>query len=160
MKFRQFWQQAKDKLWHEAENPHKVALGVAIGVGISFVPLPGFGAILAIVGAWLVRGSIPAALVAQVVGNPWTFPFIWAASLAVGRVIIPLQNGTDLTALMNNLDWQFVLANQQDLIMNILVPLALGGLILGFVFGVLTYAVVLWEMRRLLLKYPHTQPKP
>ncbi|NBV54358.1 MAG: DUF2062 domain-containing protein [Proteobacteria bacterium] len=148
-----FWQKTREKLKDEARHPHKVALGAAVGVGVSFIPLPGMGAIMALAVAWLVRGSIPAALVSQVIGNPWTFPFIWAASLAVGKIVLPVQEGVNLVALMNNLTWQFFIDNRQDLLMNILVPMGLGGLILGFIFALLTYAVVLWELRRWLIKH-------
>lgn len=152
MSLKSFWQHAREKIKHEAEKPHKVALGAAIGVGVSFIPLPGLGAPLSLLISWLVRASIPAALVAQIFGNPWTFPFIWAANLTVGKVISPTQEGINVSEFMNNLNWQFIINNKNDLFMNILVPLGFGGLILGFIFGFLTYALVLWEMRRLLLK--------
>jgi hypothetical protein len=65
-------------------SPHKVALGFAAGAAVSFTPLIGFHLILAVALAFLTRGSIVAAVLGTLVGNPLTFPVIFAASYWIG----------------------------------------------------------------------------
>ena len=60
-------------------TPYSIATGFACGVAISFTPFIGFHMILAALTAWLIRGNIIASAIGTIVGNPWTFPFIWLA---------------------------------------------------------------------------------
>lgn len=63
---------------------YAIAGGFAWGAAMSFTPLIGFHIFLAIVGAWLTRCSAVAAAIGTVVGNPWTFPFIWIGLYKIG----------------------------------------------------------------------------
>jgi uncharacterized protein (DUF2062 family) len=63
-------------------------LGFAIGVAVSFTPLLGFHLLLTVALAWLLRGNVIAGGVGTAVGNPLTFPFIWASSYEVGHLIL------------------------------------------------------------------------
>lgn len=56
---------------------YSVAGGFAWGAAMSFTPLIGFHIMLAILGSWITRCSAVAAAIGTIVGNPWTFPFIW-----------------------------------------------------------------------------------
>lgn len=69
-------------------TPHNIAAGFACGAAISFTPFVGFHIALAILLAYLLRGHLIAAAVGTVVGNPWTFPFIWLATYKVGQVML------------------------------------------------------------------------
>lgn len=69
-------------------TPKTIAAGVACGAAISFTPFVGFHLILAAVTAFIVRGNIVASAIGTIVGNPWTFPFIWVSVLYTGRVIL------------------------------------------------------------------------
>ena len=66
-------------------SPNELALGLACGIAISFTPFIGLHALLSIFFAWVVRGSMAAALIGTLVGNPWTFPFIWMWLHQVGN---------------------------------------------------------------------------
>ena len=44
--------------------------------------------------AWILRGSMAAAIIGTLFGNPWTFPFIWYLSYEVGKLFI--TNNIDL----------------------------------------------------------------
>ncbi len=65
-------------------SPHAIAAGIASGAAVSFLPLPGLHFVLAGVLAFALRGSLIASAVGTVVGNPWTFPFIWVAGYRIG----------------------------------------------------------------------------
>lgn len=67
---------------------HTIALGFACGAAISVTPFVGFHIVLAILLACLMRGHVIAAVVGTVVGNPWTFPFIWLATYKVGQILL------------------------------------------------------------------------
>ncbi len=56
---------------------YAIAGGFAWGAAMSFTPLIGLHFVLSMAGAWLTRCSVVASIIGTVVGNPWTFPFIW-----------------------------------------------------------------------------------
>ncbi len=58
-------------------SSYSIAAGFACGAAVSFTPFVGTHFLWASLMAWLVRGNIIVALIGTVVGNPWTFPFIW-----------------------------------------------------------------------------------
>lgn len=65
-------------------TPHEVALGCAAGVFASFTPFFGFQMLLAAMLAFLLRVSIPAALLGTFAGNPLSWPAIWGLSYVAG----------------------------------------------------------------------------
>lgn len=69
-------------------TPYSIAAGFACGVAISFTPLVGFHMLLAALTAWLVRGNIIASAIGTIIGNPWTFPFIWVSVLYTGHFLL------------------------------------------------------------------------
>lgn len=68
-------------------TPYSIAAGFACGVAISFTPFIGFHLILAAITAWLIRGNIVSSALGTLIGNPWTFPFIWVAVLSTGNYV-------------------------------------------------------------------------
>ena len=71
---------------------YAVAGGFAWGAAISFTPFIGLHLVLAGLGAWLSRCSILASAAGTVVGNPWTFPFIWAATYHIGAALLGTES--------------------------------------------------------------------
>lgn len=69
-------------------TPYAIAIGVACGAFASFTPLLGMHIFLAFALACILRGNLIAAAIGTGVGNPLTFPFIWAFTFRVGRVIL------------------------------------------------------------------------
>jgi hypothetical protein len=108
-------------------SPHAVAIGIAAGVFAAFVPLPGAQMTLAAMLAWLLRGSMLAALAGTFVGMPWTYPFMWLASYRLGALLLGHQVAGAPTP------------DQIGSIWPLLKPLALGGIILGLVAGAAGY---------------------
>lgn len=136
------------KLRREAATPHKVAFGVAIGVGISFLPLPGLGLVVAALFAWGLRASIAAAMIGQVVGNPWTFPIIWWSTYGLGKAIWPGYAHYTLVPL-HELTWEYIGTHIPVVLNNLVIPLLIGGGVLGGVLALLVYAVVYWELLKI-----------
>ena len=69
-------------------TPHNIACGFACGAAISFTPFIGLHIVLGMLLAWLLRGQMIAAVAGTVVGNPWTFPFIWLVTYKAGQIML------------------------------------------------------------------------
>ncbi len=112
-------------------SPYRIAAGFACGAAVSFTPFIGLHFVLAMGTSLLMRGNVIASAIGTVVGNPWTFPFIWAWIFALGRWIL----GEDASAhLPDNLTLAFIF----DHPWKVLWPMTLGGvptaLVAWFVF--------------------------
>ena len=68
-------------------TPQALSLGLATGIAISFTPFIGLHALLAIFISWVIGGSMAAALIGTLFGNPWTFPFIWYFTFEIVQFI-------------------------------------------------------------------------
>ena len=77
----------KHRLLRVADSTHSIALGLAIGFGVSFTPILGTHFIQAGILAYIFRGNIFAAMMGTFVGNPWTFPFFWWAGYSFGSFL-------------------------------------------------------------------------
>jgi uncharacterized protein (DUF2062 family) len=128
-------------------TPHHVAAGVACGVAISFTPFIGFHLLGAFLLSALVRGNYIAAAVGTLVGNPWTFPFIWITTYKLGHALLggraaslePLHHFS-FTTLFADLEAVFW-------------PMTAGGVPLGVIAGLATYfplvrVITVYQMAR------------
>jgi uncharacterized protein len=66
-------------------TPHAIALGVAVGVFVSFTPFVGLHFTMAFIVAWLTGGNLIGAALGTFIGNPLTFPAIWASTFYIGN---------------------------------------------------------------------------
>ncbi|WP_154443970.1 DUF2062 domain-containing protein [Halovulum marinum] len=86
------WRRAIEYFGHRLkrlpDTPHKIALGFACGVFVSFSPLFGLHFIYAGILALIVRGNLLASFLGTLFGNPLTFPFIAGTALGLGRKIM------------------------------------------------------------------------
>lgn len=82
--FHRGWRYRCIRLARMDASPHRIAAGFASGAAVSVTPLLGFHALLACLLAFLTRGSILAALLGTVVGNPLTFPLFFAGTYWLG----------------------------------------------------------------------------
>lgn len=127
-------------LWHRLSrmqaSPHAIALGFACGAFASFTPLIGLHFVLAGLAAWVLRGQILAALLGTAVGNPLTFPFIWAWAYQLGNMILgrAVVHGATDTETMSGM-----LANGFGMAMDVFVPMLVGGVPAGIIVGIACY---------------------
>ena len=144
-------------------SPYAIAAGFASGAAVSFTPFVGFHFIFAAIIAWIMRGNILTSAIGTAVGNPWTFPFIWAASYNVG---INLLGGTATNDLMGQLDKMFGNFTIVDLVNDplnalgpfletIFFPMLLGGTIIGASLWFFIY----WPIYKLVSEYKIKQLK-
>ncbi|KPB02366.1 DUF2062 domain-containing protein [Ahrensia marina] len=143
-------------------TPRAIALGFAIGVFASFTPFMGFHFVLSFALAWLLRASFIAAGLGTAVGNPLTFPFIWAATLGLGRTILgrSVEASAGAEGFLHTLK-EFGFKAVWD---PYILPMAVGGIPLGVVAAALFYfplrkAVGAFQQRRLSKKISKAQAK-
>jgi len=101
-KLREYWQKIVMKFKALKGTPSSIAAGTACGVVVSLTPFVGLHTLLAVVFAWLIRANILAAALGTIVGNPWTFPFIWLTTLYTGRRLLGVSHTpVDFTAFFD-----------------------------------------------------------
>ena len=122
-------------------TPHAIAIGFAAGAFASFTPLVGFHFILAFVIAYIVRGNLIASALGTSVGNPLTFPFIWASTFKIGQWIL----GNDAAPAGHDIHKEFarrLLDSSLDVLLPMFKPMLVGAVPLGTITAVICYLLV------------------
>jgi uncharacterized protein (DUF2062 family) len=123
-------------------SPHAIAGGFAAGVFASFTPFLGFLFIISFIVAFLIGGNILAAAFGTAVGNPLTFPAIWISSYNVGSFVLGME-----PARLSPHDIVFSLTKQPfDAVVPLLRTVLIGGIPLGFTFGLAAYGIIWWSV--------------
>ncbi|RMD87273.1 MAG: DUF2062 domain-containing protein [Alphaproteobacteria bacterium] len=147
------WRRSGKYLWRRLarlrDSPHGIAAGVASGIAISFTPFMGFHLIGAMGLALVTRGNVIAAWIGTLVGNPWTFPFIWLLIHRVGTWIL----GLPPTAEAERLSIDLLVAHPAVMIESLLWPMSVGGVTLA----VLTWFASYWPLRRALERFQESR---
>lgn len=89
-------------------TPYSIASGFAIGAAISFTPFIGFHFILSALVSIVMRANLVASLLGTVVGNPWTFPFIWLWLYHSGLWILGADIHAQAVHFNMSVLWDFV----------------------------------------------------
>lgn len=133
-------------------SPSHIAAGFASGAAISFTPFLGLHFVSAALLAMLLRGSLLASAIGTVVGNPWTFPLIWAWSYAVGCLVL----GADHAACVHdgqgfdNLEGSpFTTEYLKDNILLLGIPMTLGGV----PTAILAWFAFFWPVKGAVASY-------
>ena len=129
-------------------TPHEVALGCAAGVFAACTPFLGFQMALAGALAFLLRVSIPAALIGTFVGNPLSWPAIWSASYIAGVWVLGHDRAyaaEHFAQSANALGATLMAGTPKELgtaVVNlspIVEPMVVGGLLVGLIAAVFSY---------------------
>jgi uncharacterized protein (DUF2062 family) len=145
------------ELARQKDTPHKVALGMALGIFIGILPIMGIQMAVVTIFALPLRGNLKAAIAGVWISNPITFiPMYWSYYV-FGLLFVPSRRITwdQFTELITQAvvwDWGDMSGSIQhmlDLGADILIPMWIGATILGVVFGIPTY----FFTRRFVVKY-------
>lgn len=121
-----------------AGSPHAIGLGFAAGVFASWTPFLGLHILMSVALAFLIGGNFVAAALGTFVGNPFTFPFMWWSSFALGHRL--LDNPGDYMSIG---DIAFGLTHQPLTgILPIIKPMTIGALPLGIASAIVSYVIV------------------
>ncbi|MCT8973009.1 DUF2062 domain-containing protein [Microbaculum sp. A6E488] len=119
-------------------SPHAIAAGFAAGVMVSFTPFVGLHFVLAAILAFVTGGNILASALGTALGNPLTFPFIWAASYRMGLLIMG-GNGASHPPIDMSLG---LFAHSWDTLMPVLTTMLIGAVPLGIIAWIVFYFLV------------------
>ena len=144
-------------LWHLGRR--SVAGGLAVGVFVAFIPLPG-QMLIAAIAALLLHVNLPLAVVTVWITNPVTIPPMFYFNYRVGAWLLDSQP----INLQFELSWDWLLYNLSA----IWQPLLLGSLCMGVLFALIAYlavsliwrAYVVLQIRRRRQKNAATINKP
>lgn len=131
----------KHRLVRLSDTTHNIALGLAIGAGVSFTPLLGTHFIQAGIIAWFLRGNIFAAMMGTFIGNPWTFPFFWWAGLSLGKFLFGVLGINGAGSLPDDLTFSVILNMMVSEPLTLFFPWMLGGYLLIFLTMPFSYPV-------------------
>lgn len=143
-RLRFFWR----KVLRVRATPHEVALGFAIGVFAACTPFLGVQTILACALAFLLRVSMPAAVLGTFIGNPLSWPAIWSASYVGGALLLgqdPTYAADHFSETANVLGATLAAPSQDTFGMAvtnlspIIEPMVVGGLLVGLIAAVFSY---------------------
>jgi uncharacterized protein len=146
-------------------RPRHLALGMAVGVFVAVLPIPGIQMVLAALLAWLVGGHGGVAALATFAANPITYPLFWIASYLLGATMLGTPAGNaarDLDVVTAMMAHPLSVGTGQSVISLFvtlrptLATLFLGALPLASIAALATYAGV-W---RLLQRAPVSAVRP
>lgn len=123
------------------DGPHRVALGMAIGIYIGFVPLLGIKTLLAMGVARLSRGNVIAAAIGVTLHDLLlpVAPLLLVWEYRTGRILLGGTGHPDLPfefahgRLADWFHWSAILRLEP--------PLIVGALVIGIPFGILGYVL-------------------
>jgi uncharacterized protein len=136
------WRKFYDTFISLKGPPEKIALSFSIGFWIAWFPIIGTHSVLSILGSALFRTNMPAIYLGSWICNPLTWVPMLVADYAVGRRLVggahlrEVDFGSLTLRSMLSLGWE------------IIVPLLVGGLLLGLANALLAYYPVKWAVVR------------
>ncbi len=120
-----------------SDTPHAVALGFAAGVFAAITPFIGTHLVMAMLLAWVIGGSVVAAVLGTFLGNPLTYPAIWYVTYQVGNFMLggpTAEHPIDLS--------EGIFQSSLEHLWPILKPMTVGSLPLGLAVAALSYVLV------------------
>ena len=144
-------------------SSYSIAAGFACGAAVSFTPFVGTHFLWASLAAWLVRGNIIVALIGTVIGNPWTFPFIWVWLYESGNWLLrgnthTGENIPDFYSTFSNMTDALLRFNIEALIESaapVVWPMFVSGIPTAFVVWFLFYI----PLKKMIDGYQHRRRK-
>ncbi|MDY0167844.1 MAG: DUF2062 domain-containing protein [Thermoguttaceae bacterium] len=131
-------------------QPHRVALGAALGMFVAFTPTIGFQMVIVVSLASVLRANKLVGLPLVWISNPLTIPAIFYAGYSLGRAILGWQRlgrqwWIELAAPPEG--WWPTTVFYWNRAAEIATPLWLGLVLIGGFAGVLTYYVLFYSLR-------------
>jgi uncharacterized protein (DUF2062 family) len=138
-------------------SPEAIALGVAIGVFVAFTPTIGFQTVIALILATFLNANRPAAMVLVWITNPLTIPPCFAFTYWVGSLIWPGPSPASVSqvirgsvaAVARHDFWEMYdqFATFVGMGRDVLIPLLVGGVVVGVTVGSVAYFLTLRSIR-------------
>lgn len=131
------------------DTPHRIALGMAIGLLIAWTPTVGIQTLLALPLAWLLRANLVAAVIGIYLSNPVTFlPMYWLQFRVGAGIIRDAPTIEEFRQLMGRASWSEWTFMMTTLGGRTLLAMLVGGLLLGVLTAIPGYYSTHWVIRR------------
>lgn len=157
------------RVLHVDDTPHRIALGLAIGIFITWTPLIGLQMILAVALAALARANKFVGIPFVWISNPLTAVPLYGFNFLVGAWVLPGEYSVTKfvesasKALSFSGSWMDRIGAWWSAMWEFFWPLWVGSILVGLALGVVTYfvtrrAIVLY--RRRLHRHDPAAPAP
>ena len=154
LSFRQMYR----KLLQLDDTPHSIALGAALGMFITFTPTVGIQVLIVLILSMVVRFNRFAAIVLIYLSNPVTIIPIYYADYVIG-LFVQGESGLSLEEFGLLWDQSVITAGEvgfwgatqvlfKSLGTDVIIPMFIGGGVLGGFVGVVTYPLTLSWVER------------
>lgn len=148
---------ASQQLIQLEDTPHSIALGVAIGTFVAYLPIVGFQMIVGAIACRIARANVIASVPMAWITNPVTIPFIFFGTYKLGVVFIGGEKTYEdikmvFAAIGDMGFWRGAIEGYR-LLLEFLWPMIIGGTIVGIINGFLFYILV-----RKFLSRDHSDP--
>jgi len=133
------------------DSPHKIALG--LGLGVLAGVIPGTGPIAALFLAFLFRANRASALLGSLLTNSWLTIVTFLLSIKVGSAIMNVNWRdiyTESLAFLKNFQWQNLF---KESFSKVALPLVIGYLVISLCLALTVYLMTLVIIKR--MKYAH-----
>jgi hypothetical protein len=134
------------KLFKVNDSPHKISLGLGLGVFAGL--MPGTGPAAALFLAFVFKANRAAALFGGLLTNTWLSIVTFILAIKVGSVILNMNwqaARLQIQAVFKDFGWAKLLKLS---FLEVILPLILGYLVIGLVLGVISYFLTFFIIRR------------
>lgn len=145
------------RILHADDPPHRLALGIGIGMFVTFTPLIGFQMLISVFLAWMLRANKLVGVPLVWISNPVTFvpiyyPCYWLGCQILGQPVLSNkweEIGDSWAALAADptARWSDKVRFWGGNLMDVIEPLWVGCLIVATVLGVISYYASLLTIR-------------
>lgn len=142
------------RVLHVDDTPHRIALGLAIGIFITWTPTMGFQMILTVMVAALMRANKFVGVPFVWISNPVTLVPIYAPNFLVGSWILPgdysvrkFCESVSKAAFAGG-GWMNKIGAWWEATIDFFWPLWVGSVVVGLVLALPTYFVTRWAVTR------------
>lgn len=111
-------------------SPKEIALAIAVGTFIAFIPVMGTHTLTAFALAYVMRLNTLIVILGSQISNPLSYPFQLFISAEVGSLIL---NGTFL---------DITFSRDINYLAHYILPIIVGSLVLGIIVSVLSYILI------------------
>jgi uncharacterized protein (DUF2062 family) len=145
---------------HADDPPHKLALGIALAMFVTFTPTVGLQMVLVFFLAWLLRGNKVVGVPLVWLSNPFTIPPIfyfnyWVGAIALGGDLkgfewfvetVQAAEGRAADATWWGDGWWLRVSAYFQMLLDIAVPLWFGSILVATALAVPTYYICYWTI--------------
>lgn len=132
------WRYFAKRILRLSASPHAIAAGFAAGAFSSITPFVGLHFLFGFLIAYVTGGNLIASAFGTALGNPITFPIIWATTFRVGRWILGLGDRAEPPIDMA----EGVFEHSLDSLWPVLQPMIVGAIPLGIIVWFSCYILV------------------